>query len=648
MADPCVGSGEGEAPAEIVRLNKIIQALMNRAERSTEVQGSDFTLFETAIMLEGQVRARTAELEAALAEKERVSRALRKSEAQFAAIFNMTPDPIALTRLRDGMVMEASHSFYKYFGLDDLQVVGRTTLPGDLDIWVSAEDRQGWREILERTGEVVGFQAQMRRRDGSPVTVLVSSKVFEADGEQYVVTDIHDISAQARRAAYLESIASHDPLTGLPNRLLIADRLAQAIGRSRRSGLHVAVCYLDLDGFKEINDSLGHAAGDRVLVEVARRLRACVRSGDTVARLGGDEFVVLLSDLIDDNECVAAIDRLLVAVGQPYDLDGQARGGISASIGITVFPTDQGDPDTLIRHADHAMYAAKQAGKNRHHLFDTGHEQRQVARQATLRRLSEALGRGEFCLHYQPQVNCRLGKVVGFEALIRWRHPRLGLLAPAEFIPLIEDTDLAGPFGEWVIGTVLAQSDAWRRVGVELQISVNTFIRHLLEVDFSRKLAAMLNGYSWGGRSLLQLELVETAALKELKTVRAVVEECREIGIAFSLDDFGTGYSTLAHLRHLPADEIKIDQSFVAQMLESVEDRVIVEAVIGLSQAFGRSLVAEGAETTAHVSALLALGCNVVQGYAVARPMPAEDMLPWLQGFQPDLGWQPLSDADDD
>ena len=648
MAEPPVDAREGEARAEIVRLNKIIQALMNRAERSTEVQGSDFTLFETAIMLEERVRARTVELEAALAEKERVSGALRKSEAQFAAIFNMTPDPIALTRLSDGVVVEASRSFTRYFGLDAADVVGRATLPGDLDIWVSAEERQGWREMLERAGEVVGLQAQMRRRDGSQVTVLVSSRVFEAGGEQYVVTDIHDISVQARRAAYLEGIASHDPLTGLPNRLLIADRLAQAIGRSRRSGLRVAVCYLDLDGFKEINDTLGHAAGDRVLVEVARRLRLCVRSGDTVARLGGDEFVVLLTDLVDDNECVAALDRLLASFGQAFDLDGQSRGGISASIGITVFPTDQGDPDTLIRHADHAMYTAKQAGKNRYHLFDTSHEQRQTALKKTLQHLREALARGEFCLYYQPQVDCRLGKVVGFEALIRWRHPRLGLMPPAEFIPLIEDTELAAAFGEWVIGAVLAQSDAWRRVGVELQISVNIFIRHLLEADFSRKLAAMLNGYPWGGRSLLQLELVETAALKELNTVRAVVEECRQIGIAFSLDDFGTGYSTLAHLRHLPADEIKIDRSFVAQMLESAEDRVIVEAVIGLSQAFGRSLVAEGAETTAHVGALLALGCNIVQGYAVARPMPAEDVLPWLRGFQPDPGWQPLHETDDD
>lgn len=633
------GTGKLDPQAEIARLNKIIQALMNRAERSTEVQGSDFTLFQTAIMLEEQVRARTAELEAALAEKEKVGNALRKSEAKYSVLFDLTPDPIAMTRLRDGMVLEASRSFNEYFGFGDEGAAGRTTLAGGLDIWVSVEERRRWRETLEHSGEVVGFEAHMRRRDGSVATVLVSSKAFQIDSEWCVVTDIHDISVQAQRAVYLEGIASHDPLTGLPNRLLIGDRIGQAIARSQRDGSRVAVCYLDLDGFKEVNDSLGHAAGDEVLIEVARRLRSCVRGGDTVARLGGDEFVVLLSDLPDDGECRIALARLLSAITASYHVADSEQTGISASIGVTVYPTDRGDPDTLVRHADHAMYVAKQAGKNRYQMFDIRLEQRLEARQATLRELTGALRAGQFCLHYQPKVDCRRARVVGVEALIRWRHPTLGLLSPAEFVPLIEDTELTIDVGEWVMQQALTQMMEWHRAGIDLPVSVNAFIHQLLHPGFVARLAAILRQHGEVGPGRFQIEIVETAALKELKAIRAVIEECRELGVTFSLDDFGTGYSTLSHLRHLPATEIKIDQSFVAQMLERPEDRVIVEAVIGLGQAFGRLVVAEGAETGAHVVELLRLGCDVMQGYALARPMLAESVPAWLRAFKPDPGW---------
>jgi diguanylate cyclase (GGDEF)-like protein len=461
-----------------------------------------------------------------------------------------------------------------------------------------------------------------------------------------VIVNFHDITEQKLHAERMERIAQHDPLTGLPNRLLLGDRLRLAIAQSRRENTRIAVCYLDLDGFKQVNDRHGHQAGDQVLVEVATRLTTTVRAGDTVARLGGDEFVILLSGLADDEECRQALNRLLAACAAPYEVAGSEQSGISASIGVTVFPSDSVDPDTLIRHADHAMYVAKQAGKSRYQMFDTRLEQRIEARQATLRNLAEALKAGQFRLEFQPKVDCRRGLVVGAEALIRWQHPTLGRLSPAEFVPLIENSDLAFNVGDWVIRQTLAQIARWRRDGLDVAVSVNAFIRQLVHPEFVGTLAAALAEQPDLGPGCLQIEIVETAALNELDALRSVIEACRELGVSFSLDDFGTGYSTLAHLRHLPATEIKIDQSFVGHMLARAEDLAIVEAVIGLGRAFGRSIVAEGAETPAHIGRLLELGCDVMQGYALARPMAADDFLRWATGFRPDPAWLAPPGAD--
>ncbi len=632
--------------AEIVRLNKIVRTLTDRADRGTETLGTDFSLLQNTIMLEEQLRSRTAELEAALRENERIRRHLNNSEAKFSAIFSLTPDPLALTRLSDGVVLEASHSFARFFGHAPDQVVGRSTLPGDLDIWVNADDRSRWRQLLERDGEVVGYEAPMRRADGSVATVLISAKAVDFDGERCAVADIHDITEQKLHSEQLEQSAQRDSLTGLPNRLLLSDRLRQAIVRCDRENSRVAICYLDLDGFKEVNDRLGHQAGDQVLLDVATRLSTTVRGGDTVARLGGDEFVILLTDLASDEECHLALERLLMACSAPYSLDdNNEEAGISASIGVTVFPSDHADPDTLIRHADHAMYVAKQAGKNRYQMFDTRLEQRIAARQQTLQHLADAMKAGQFQLHYQPKVDCRRGVIVGAEALLRWQHPILGRLSPAEFVPLIENTELALDVGGWVIREALSQVAQWRKDGLILTVSVNTFIRQLVHPDFVSSLAAALAGHPGCGPNCLQIEIVETAALSELDALRSVIEECRELGVEFSLDDFGTGYSTLAHLRHLPAMEIKVDQSFVGQMLARREDLAIVEAVIGLARAFDRSIVAEGAETPAHINRLLTLGCDVMQGYALARPMAADEFRRWMTEFRVDPSWLDPADG---
>jgi diguanylate cyclase (GGDEF)-like protein/PAS domain S-box-containing protein len=599
-------------------------------------------------MLEEQVRARTEALESALRENERIRRDLSLSEAKFSAMFKLTPEPMALTRLGDGVILDVSGSYAEFLGYRPDDVIGRSTGPEDLGIWLAAEHRQQWAKQIEQDGEVLGFETPLRRRDGSIGIALLSGKAIDLGGEKCVIVNFHDITEQKLHAERMERIAQHDPLTGLPNRLLLGDRLHQAIARSKREGSSIAVCYLDLDGFKQINDRLGHQAGDQVLIEVATRLTTTVRAGDTVARLGGDEFVILLSGLANDEECRQALDRILLVCSTPYAVAGTEQSGISASIGVTVYPSDRVDPDTLIRHADHAMYVAKQAGKSRYQMFDTRLEQRIEARQATLRTLAEALKAGQFRLEFQPKVDCRRGLVVGAEALIRWQHPTLGRLSPAEFVPLIENSDLAFDVGDWVIRQTLAQIARWRGQGLDLAVSVNAFIRQLVHPEFVAALAAALAEQPDLGPGRLQIEIVETAALNELDALRSVIEACRELDVPFSLDDFGTGYSTLAHLRHLPATEIKIDQSFVGHMLARPEDLAIVEGVIGLGRAFGRSIVAEGAETPAHIGRLLELGCDVMQGYALARPMAADDFLRWAAEFRPDPAWlAPPGQAED-
>lgn len=574
-----------------------------------------------------------------ISERKRMELELRMSEAKFAALFSLTPQPMALTRLADGTMLDVSRSYAEYFGYQREELLGRTTLAGDLGFWVDNEQRRHWKEQIERDGEVLAFETSLQRKDGSVGTVLISGKRIEMDAEPCVIVTLHDISERKQHAEYLEQIAHHDPLTGLPNRLLLRDRMRQAIARNRRSGRHVAVCYLDLDGFKDVNDRLGHDVGDQVLIDAGKRLMAVVRSGDTVARLGGDEFVILLSDLADDEECRTALDRLLRTVSAPYAIGDSECRGISASLGVTVFPDDPVDPDTLVRHADHAMYAAKQAGKNRYQMFDARLEQRIELRHATLRELAQALRSGQFCLYYQPKVDCRQGRVVGAEALLRWQHPTLGLLPPAEFIPLIDDSDLALEVGEWVIRVAIEQIGLWQREGIDLRISVNAFARHLLHPGFAETLGMLLKQHPEVRPEYLQIEIVETTALRDLDAIRAVIEDCGKLGVTFSLDDFGTGYSTLTHLRQLPATEIKIDKVFVGQMLDRREDRVIVEAIIGLGQAFNRAVVAEGAETSAHISRLLALGCDVIQGYALARPMAAEKIPGWVREFCLDPAW---------
>lgn len=438
----------------------------------------------------------------------------------------------------------------------------------------------------------------------------------------------------------LERMAFYDELTGLPNRALLSDRMRQSMAECRRrSGSRLAVCCLDLDGFKEINDRWGHAVGDQLLFEVALRLRRCTRGNDTVARLGGDEFVVLFSDLDDESGACEAVSRLIRSVSEPCPI-GPARLRVSLSVGVTLYPSGTADePDALLRQADQAMYDAKRNGKSRMQFFDLESERFLRERQTHHDRLVEALERGEFRLYYQPKVDLRSGQATGVEALLRWQHPQRGLLPPSDFLPVIESSELTLPVGEWIIHEALRQQQCWRAQGVIMPISVNLFALHLQRPDFVERLRDILQVYPGIDLGMLELEVVETTALEDLDEITARIRGCMELGVDFALDDFGTGYSSLTYLRELPARQVKIDRSFVRDMLTNASDRTLVESIVGMVHTLGRRVVAEGVETLAHGVPLIRCGCDSAQGYGIARPMPPEELPGWLTTWSMPSVW---------
>jgi diguanylate cyclase (GGDEF)-like protein/PAS domain S-box-containing protein len=451
-----------------------------------------------------------------------------------------------------------------------------------------------------------------------------------------------EITAAKKNEEKLKFTAHYDLLTGLPNRVLLADRLNHAMVQCQRRNQSLAVAYMDLDGFKVVNDTYGHDLGDKLLVELSKRMKEALREGDTLARIGGDEFIAIMVDLENFEGSKRVLERLLKTTAEPVTVDDTVV-QVSLSIGVTLYPQDGVDADQLMRHADQAMYIAKQAGKNRYQLFDAAQDSAIKIQQQSIGDVRSAMGRREFVLHYQPKVNMHTGEVIGVEALIRWQHPDRGLVPPLDFLPAIEGHAISLDLGEWVIDTALSQINQWQSIGVNLPISVNISAYQLQQEDFVNRLAALLAAHPDENPHYLELEILETSVLSDIDQVFDTMNACHDLGIRFSLDDFGTGYSSLTHLRRLPAHMIKIDQSFVRDMLEDVDDLAIVEGVVGLAKAFKREVIAEGVETIEHGSALLQLGCDLAQGYGIARPMPAGDILEWISSWKADDDWQAKS-----
>nr|WP_319564727.1 cache domain-containing protein [uncultured Rhodoferax sp.] len=555
-----------------------------------------------------------------------------------ASVFSHAREGIMITQ-PDGTIVNVNQAFTRITGYSREDVLGQNPRLLNSGRQTPAYYEAMWKDLREKDhwyGEIWN-----QRKNGEVFAEMQTiSAVRDEQGQiQHYVSLFSDITALKAHEQQLEHMAHFDALTSLPNRVLLADRLHQAMYNAQRRGQLLAVVYLDLDGFKFINDIHGHDMGDQLLMSLSEHMKLALREGDTLARIGGDEFVAVVVDLPNTQACVPLLDRLLAAAHAPVKLSGVDL-QVSASLGVTFYPqTEDIDADQLQRQADQAMYQAKLAGKNRYHLFDAEQDRSLRGSHESQEHVRQALQHNELVLYYQPKVNMRTGQVIGAEALIRWQHPQQGLLAPGLFLPAIEDHPLAVEVGEWVIHTALDQLQAWQAQGLELVVSVNVGARQLQQHNFVQRLAQILAAHPAVKPNCLELEVLETSALEDISGVSHVIEQCRQMGVTFALDDFGTGYSSLTYLKRLPVALLKIDQSFVRDMLNNPDDLAILQGVISLARAFKREVIAEGVETVAHGVVLLQLGCELAQGYGVARPMPGADLPHWVQHWQPDAAW---------
>lgn len=450
---------------------------------------------------------------------------------------------------------------------------------------------------------------------------------------------IKDVTSLRESQQHIVHLAYYDDLTDLPNRVLLTERLQQAMLRMRRNGGVLVVCSLDVDNFKPINDAYGQAFGDQLLVEIAGRLKRSLREEDTVARLGGDEFVLLLGAAEGEAQPNGALERIRTSLNDPFVI-GAVSCNITASYGATAFPKDSAaDADTMLRHADQAMHGAKNSGKNAIHWFDPEKDRLHTANRIQYERLAQALVNEEFVLYFQPKVDLHSDCVEGVEALIRWMHPEEGLLPPSRFLPIIENTDLCIPLGEWVIREALRHHKCWQDAGLTLKICVNIFPHHLQQADFAKRLALILQDFPYLPPGCLNLEVLETSLIKDLTDISRRIRECNALGVDFSLDDFGTGYSSLSYFSRLPVKVVKIDQSFTRGILSSRADLALVQSIVSLSHSIGRVVVAEGVETIEHGLPLISCGCDIAQGYGIARPMAADEIIPWARNWRRPVAW---------
>lgn len=581
---------------------------------------------------------------------EDITRAKQAEERLHLAgtLFEQASEAFAITDL-NGCILRVNEAFTQVTGYPPDEVVGR-----HIELLKPGCDEASFNTVISREVVAEGrWRGELwsRTRDGRdiPVGATVTTVRDAGGAPQFYVCMFFDISPIKEHERRLLHVARHDALTGLPNRIALAERLREAMQEARTTGRMLAVAAFDLDDFKSINDQRGKAASDSLLMNIASRMKQLLRDGDMLARPGGDEFVVVLTGLSGPESAGAAMKRLLQAVA---DAQRGGLGGlqVSATAGVAFYPQDEEvDADQLLRQADQAMYEAKLAGKNRYHAFDPVRDYSVRGRHVKLQEIEQALQRGEFVLYYQPKVDMTSGALMGAEALLRWQHPVRGLLLPAEFLPVIEEHDLSVAVGEWAIGAALEQMERWAQAGHRIRVSVNISARHLQQGNFIERLEELLHAHPGVEPARLGLEILETAVLHEVERGSRVIEACGRMGIRVAIDDFGTGYSSLTYLKRLPAPVLKIDQSFVRTMLEDPDDLAILQGVMGLANAFRRTAVAEGVETVEQGMLLLRMGCCIAQGFGIAAPMPAEELIPWFAAWKPDPRWKqvtPMSPAD--
>ncbi|MDU0354628.1 EAL domain-containing protein [Paraglaciecola aquimarina] len=555
-----------------------------------------------------------------------------------ASVFTHAKEGIFITDSK-GAIIEVNDTFVAVTGYQRDEVLGKNPNLLKSNKQTPEFYQKLWRTI-EEEGHWTGEIWNKRKNQELYAQLLTINSVLDNAGnvKNYVAifTDQSEIKEQQLK---LEHMAHYDVLTNLPNRSLLTEHLNKEILRCKQNAKELAVVFLDLDGFKEINDLYGHSFGDQILIVLATRLQNTLGENDILSRIGGDEFVAVLTNLAHTEDFRLAVEKMLKVTSDPIAL-GDDILKISTSIGVTIYPTNNTNADQLIRHADQAMYVAKQKGKNCYHLFDFESEDAIKLRNEVLHNISCAIELNEFVLYYQPKVNMRTGQIIGVEALIRWQHPSRGLLPPFEFLPFVENHHLSVEIGEWVIEEALTQLARWKKAGLDLPISVNIGALQIQQANFTNRLEKLLRAYPEIDPQNLQIEILETSEIGDVNNVSQTINNCLKLGVSFAIDDFGTGYSSLTYLRRLPVDLIKIDQTFIRDMLVDAEDKAIVMGIIGLANSFDRKVIAEGVETIAHGTALLKLGCETAQGYGIAKPMPADQLPEWAKNWTTDQAWQ--------
>ena len=553
--------------------------------------------------------------------------ALRASERRFRLLFERNLAGLFRTTL-DGRILDCNSAFARILGYASREDVLKVSA---LDLYAEPSDRESFLARLAHQRVLVNFELCLKRRDGSTVWVLANESLLEPEGGGELVMEgsLIDITDRKRAEQQRWHQANHDALTDLPNRVLFNDRLSLAILHAQRRRQSLAVMFLDLDHFKRVNDTLGHSAGDELLVKAADRLRRCIRADDTVARVGGDEFLLLLNGIARENDAATMARKVLEVLSEPFLIQKREL-FIEASIGIGLYPGDGQDAETLVANVDTAMYRAKETGRNTFQFFTRKMQEQSQARAAMESGLRRALPRGEFVLHYQPILRLATRVPIGVEALVRWRHPEKGILSPREFIPLAEDVGLIARVGEWVLRRACEQARSWQVRGVpNLRVSVNVSARQFHQRDFAAAVRRIVEETGLPPASL-DLEITESIAMQDVTHTGRMLTDLAEFGVQISMDDFGTGHSSLNYLKHFPIRRLKIDQSFVAGMAHDEKDKAIVATIIAMASNLGLDVTAEGVETEEQAALLGALGCPDVQGFLFGRPVPAEEVEPAL------------------
>jgi len=545
----------------------------------------------------------------------------KESEAKYRGLLEAAPDAMVVVNQR-GEITLLNVQAEKQFGYRRDELVGqkvKNIIPeGFAERLIADSLRSAEDALAQQIG--TGIELNGKRKDGSEFPIEIMLSPLESAEGILVTAAIRDITTRKKAEAQMIHASEHDFLTGLPNRMLLNDRVNQAIRLSERYRRKLAVLFLDLDGFKHINDSLGHPAGDKLLQSVAKRLVDCVRGSDTVSRQGGDEFVVLLLEQEHLEDAAMTVRRMLQAVAEAHSID-QHDLHVTSCVGVSVYPNDGLDAETLIKNADTAMYQAKENGPQTYQFFKSAMNVRAVERQGIEESLRRALERKEFALHYQPKINLRTGETAGAEALIRWTHPTRGRVSPAQFIPVAEDCGLILPIGNWVLREACQQARAWLDAGLPLgTMAVNISAMQLRDKNFLEGVFAILKDTGLDPRSL-ELELTESILMKHAESTASILKSLRSSGVQLAVDDFGTGYSSLSYLRKFPIDALKIDQSFVRQITTIPDETIIVEAVISMGRSLKLRVVAEGVETQEQLAFLQAHQCDEAQGYYFSRPL---------------------------